>query len=64
MVGLGMRSRLVLFLGSPVWAILLELVESTGVWPQGLWKSAVFQGGHINPLVRLISPVVGRASCA
>ena len=29
-----------------------------------VWKSAVFQGGHFQPPVRLISPVVGRASCA
>ena len=34
MVGLGMRFRLFHFPGSLVW--LLELVESTGVWPQGL----------------------------
>ena len=35
MVGLGMRLRLFRFLGFRL-AILLELVETTGVWPQGL----------------------------
>ena len=34
MVGLGMRLRLFHSLHSPVWP--LELVESTGVWPQSL----------------------------
>ena len=29
-----------------------------------VWKLAVFRGGHFKPLVHLIFPVVGRASCA
>ena len=36
MVGFGMRLRLFLFFGSPVWLFCWELVETTGVWPQGL----------------------------
>ena len=36
MVGLGMRLRLCRCLGFSGLAILLELVESTGNWPQGL----------------------------
>ena len=36
MVGLGMRLRLCRYLGFSGLTILLELVEPTGVWPQGL----------------------------